>query len=175
MLLRCISSTHLAAWHPRGLLHPGHGQLSVTDLWLSHRQIIRPGTPRKLQGRLGVGPCMGEKVWVSLREGHHRIGSPPYQASHLQAGLLDEAVALPLHCVSHLRRPYEALHRHSGCQDVFDVQWTNPALFTQSLTILSQSTSRQWRCLSAKAMGSPSTMLGSALCFLEAFGLTREH
>ncbi len=45
------------------------------------------------------------------------------------------------------------------------------ALFTQSLTISSQSTSCQWPCLKAKATGSPSTMSTRALWFLGASGL----
>ena len=42
------------------------------------------------------------------------------------------------------------------------------ALLTQSLTISSQSTLRQWCCLKAKAAGSPSTMSTSTLWFFGA-------
>ena len=124
MVAGCISSHTWRHGILASLLHPCQRQPPVADLWLPLGKVARPYRPHEQWSRVGVGPCVGEEVWVSLREGCDCAARPPHQGLHLHAGILEEAVGLPLHCVSQIHQLGEALRWQSWRQNKFDVQET---------------------------------------------------
>ena len=76
----------------------------MTDSWLPLRKVARLHRPHERWSKLGISPGVGEEVWVCLGEGCDCTARPSHEGLHLHAGILEEAVGLPLHSVSQLHQ-----------------------------------------------------------------------
>ena len=76
----------------------------MVDSWLPLGKVPRLHRSHKWWCRLGVSLGVDKEAWVCLGEGCDRTARPSHEGLHLHAGILEEAVGLPLHCVSQLHQ-----------------------------------------------------------------------